>query len=194
MSRARRLASAGPTGFDGAPLWLRWRATISKLLRYGAVSVVCTVLSVSALAALVWAAAIPVAWANLAVVTVMILPSFILSKRWVWPHRGNRHRAAELIPFAVASVLAVTTSTVGVHLVGGWTSGWARSSRTAVVVLTDLGIFGCLWLVQFVFNDAFVFRGAGRPQRRVVVDADEGHEQHNDHVRAVIPMPWREGR
>jgi putative flippase GtrA len=100
----------------------------------------------------------PRRWANLTVMTAMILPAFELSRRWVWPHVVGGLPWAQIIPFGLMSLCAVALSTVSVDLISRITTHWQRAPRTVAVEAASLTAFGALWLVQFFVNDRVLFR------------------------------------
>jgi putative flippase GtrA len=139
------------------------RRHAEQLLRFGRVSVVCTVVSAAALAVLIDGLGVDVALANFVVVTVMIIPSFLLTRRWVWPHRGVDADMHRVVVFGAASLAAVVASTVAVRQVAKLTERWSPLGRTGAAIGTDLAVFGALWLLQYAFNDALVFRNDTAP-------------------------------
>jgi len=143
--------------------WLatRWR----QLVRYGAVSVVATSVSLTVLGALVWTRSMPATWANVVATAVGTVPSFELNRRWVWGKRGRRSVLGEIGPFCVLSFsgLALSTLAVGAAAVWAADAGFGDTLRTLAVEGANVAAFGALWVVQFLLLDRVLF---GRHSRR----------------------------
>jgi len=150
--------SVGSGRFDPVLRLKDLLAPLSKLLRYAAVSIVCTSVSVLALAVLVGVLAAPATWANFGVVGAMILPAFELSRRWVWPSHGSGWPWNQIVPFGVLSLSALALSTLAVHYAAVATAHSPRSTRTLAVEAATLSAFAVLWLVQYIVNDRVLFR------------------------------------
>jgi putative flippase GtrA len=118
-----------------------------KLLRYGTVSVVSTVTSMTVLGLLVATRALTPGWANLVATAVGTVPSFELNRRWVWGRTGRRSLSGEVGPFAALAV------SVAGHLAAGLDT----APRTIAVEAASVAAFGSLWLLQFVVLDRLLF-------------------------------------
>lgn len=131
-----------------------------RLLRYGTVSIVSTVVTMSSLAALVYTGALPAGWANIVATAAGTVPSFELNRRWVWGKRGQRSLLREIGPFCALTALGLGLSTVAVSVLTDWATklGYGPAVQSAVADLANLMAFGSLWLVQFVILDRVLFR------------------------------------
>jgi putative flippase GtrA len=138
-----------------------------QLLRYGAVSVIATTVSLTVLAVLVATSAVPAAWANVIATGVGTIPSFELNRRWVWGKTGHRSVLGEIGPFCAMSFAGLALSTLAVAA----TASWAASAnvgdavRTLAVVGANVAAFGSLWVVQFLVLDRILFRRTAHPAR-----------------------------
>jgi putative flippase GtrA len=137
----------------------RNRSHLQKLFRYGALSVLFTAISFTALAILVGVLNFPAGWSNFLVVAACIPVNFELNRRWVWAETDRRWaHSPKVIPFAVFSFLALALSTLAVHETGLAVSSWNHVDRAVAVDCADLGTFGSLWLIQYFFLDQILFR------------------------------------
>jgi putative flippase GtrA len=128
-----------------------------KLLRYGTVSVVSTVTSMTVLGLLVATRALTPGWANLVATAVGTVPSFELNRRWVWGRTGRRSLSGEVGPFAALSFAGLALSTLAVSVAGHLAAGLDTAPRTIAVEAASVAAFGSLWLLQFVVLDRLLF-------------------------------------
>ena len=136
-----------------------------KLVRYGAVSVISTTVSLTVLGVLVFTGALTPGWANVVATAVGTLPSFELNRRWVWGRTGRRSILAEVGPFWALSFTGVALSTLAVSVAGHWASsaGLHAGMRALVAQAANVCAFGSLWLAQFLILDRSVFGRAPVP-------------------------------
>jgi putative flippase GtrA len=133
-----------------------------KLMRYGAVSVISTTLSLAVLGVLVFTGTLSPGWANVVATAVGTVPSFELNRRWVWGRTGRRSVLAEVGPFWALSFAGLALSTLAVSVAGHWATaaGLHAGMRALVAQAANVCAFGSLWIAQFVILDRSVF---GRP-------------------------------
>jgi putative flippase GtrA len=136
---------------------------VRKLVRYGAVSVVSTVVGMTVLGVLVATRALTPGWANIVATSVGTVPSFELNRRWVWRKTGRRSLGGEVTPFAVLSFTGLALSTLAVSVAGHLGDDLSGVARTAVVEAASVGAFGSLWIVQFLLLDRLLFAPRTRP-------------------------------
>jgi putative flippase GtrA len=134
-------------------------------LRYGTVSIVATVTSMTVLGVLVTASAMPAGFANVIATAVGTVPSFELNRRWVWRKTGTRSLRREVGPFWVLSFAGLALSTLAVSLAAAWAAqaGVSGTTRTLVIEAANVAVFGSLWFAQFLILDRILFRSADRP-------------------------------
>jgi putative flippase GtrA len=140
-------------------------------MRYAAVSVVSTSVSLTILAVLVATATTTAGWANLIATSLGTIPSFELNRRWVWERTGPRSLWAEIGPFCALSFSGLALSTLAVSVAAGWaaSAGPGTAARTMVADAANVGTFGTLWVVQFVLLDRLLF-GRRRPASLTTID------------------------
>lgn len=136
-----------------------------QLARYGTVSIVATLTSMTVLGGLVATATLTPGWANIVATGVGTVPSFELNRRWVWGRTGRRSIGAEVGPFCVLSFAGLALSTATVSAAGHWatSAGLDAVWRTGVVEAANVAAFGSLWILQFLVLDRVLFarRGPG---------------------------------
>lgn len=147
-----------------------WHHRIGQLVRYGAVSVIATLTSLTVLGVLVATDTMAAGWANVVATAVGTVPSFELNRRWVWGKQGQRSVLAEVVPFVVLSFAGLALSTLTVSVTAHWaaTSGLVDPARTIAVELANVFAWGALWIAQFVILDRVLF---GRTAERTVPQA-----------------------
>jgi len=136
-----------------------------QVVRYGAVSIIATLTSMTVLGALLATATLTPGWANIVATGVGTVPSFELNRRWVWGRTGRRSVAAEIGPFCVLSFAGLALSTLLVSLAGRWAdaAGLDALWRASAVEVANVAAFGSLWILQFLILDRVLFarRGPG---------------------------------
>ena len=138
-----------------------------RMARCLSVSVLTTILSLVTLALLVgWWGTTP--WlANVIATAVGTVPSYVLNRRWVWGRDGPGDVWREVVPFWVLSFSGLVLSTAAVATADAWASsiGLVGPTRTAVLLLANVGSFAVLWVGQFLVLDRVLFgptrRGSG---------------------------------
>jgi putative flippase GtrA len=145
------------------------RALLRKLMRYAAVSVISTTVSLTVLGVLVGTAAMSAGWANVIATAVGTIPSFELNRRWVWGKRDERSLVAEIAPFCALSFLGLGLCTLAVSIAATWAAraGLGNTLRVAVADAANVATFGSLWVAQYVILDRLLFKHA--ESRRLAV-------------------------
>ncbi len=133
---------------------------VRQWLRYGTVSLVATMTSLTVLGVLVSTTGIPAGVANVIATAVGTFPSFELNRRWVWQRTGRRSMKAELVPFWILSFTGLALSTLTVSLTAAWaeSAGLDGFARTVAIEFANIAAWGSLWVAQFVILDRFLFR------------------------------------
>lgn len=170
-----------------------------QFVRYGAVSLIATLTSLTVLGALVATATLTPGWANIVATGVGTVPSFELNRRWVWGKTGRRSVAAEIGPFCVLSFAGLAVSTLLVSAVGQWATSVGLDAfwRTAAVEAANLVAFGSLWILQFLLLDRVLFAHRSpspTPTPTSAAGADAGTQPRAARVGAPpasLPAPVR---
>ena len=137
------------------PEWLQKlyaRPLIHKFWKYSMTSVVGVVMGQSLIflfaSMLDWSWG----WANFAAVSISTLPTYYLSRAWVWQKRGKSSLYAEVIPFWVMTFLGLLLSTIAVVVL--------EHRYPDSKILANVGNvagFGVLWLAKFFILDRLLF-------------------------------------
>jgi len=158
-----------PTGGPLKRIALTRSALVTKLVRYGAVSVIATTTSLIVLGTLVATRTMVPGWANLVATAVGTVPSFELNRRWVWKRTGPSSLLREVGPFCLLTLAGLVLSTIAVAAMAGVIDdrGVDGVARTLLVQGASLAAFGSLWVVQFLVLDRLLFRSrvATSPRR-----------------------------
>ena len=130
-----------------------------KLIRFTAVSVVSTAVSVVVIA-LVYGLKIIKGEVEATLVGNIIgaIPSYTLNRRWTWGKTGRSHVRKELLPFWVMAVLGIAFSMVGASYAKNLvhTHHWSHIFNTGIVDAANLVSFAVFWVLKLiVFNRIF---------------------------------------
>ncbi len=136
------------------------RASVWRVVRFGSVAAISTVVGIVSLGIFIGLLGYPVIWSNILAKAIAIIPAFELSRRWVWAGSGERSTMRQAVPFAVLSFAGLILSTFAVHLAGDATAHSSRLVHTAAAELASIGSFVPLLLFQFVLCDRVLFRSA----------------------------------
>ena len=123
-----------------------------KALRYVTVSIFGTVTT----QILLWVTHGKLGWSgvasNIFSVTVTSIPSYFLSRYWIWGKNDKNRFWGEVVPFWGLTLAGLVLSTAFVALATHW------SDSTIVVSLANLAGFGVLWVAKFLILDEVLFK------------------------------------
>jgi putative flippase GtrA len=130
-----------------------------KLFRYTMVSVVSTAVSFVTLGVVfgllhLWGEVASTVFANV----VASVPSYFLTRNWVWGKTGRSHLVKEIIPFWVMSGLGIAFSIVGAAIAKhiGKVYHLSHLEQTVVVLVANVLSFAVFWVAKYlVFNRIF---------------------------------------
>jgi putative flippase GtrA len=130
-----------------------------KLIRYTMVSVISTAVSFFVLLVVfgllhLWGEVVSTVFANV----VASIPSYFLTRNWVWGKTGRSHLVKEIIPFWVMSGLGIAFSIVGAAVAKhiGKVHHLPHLEQTVVVLVANVLSFAVFWVAKFlVFNRIF---------------------------------------
>lgn len=92
-------------------------------------------------------------WANFWAVSISTLPTYYMSRMWVWQKSGKSSLYAEVIPFWAMTFLGLLLSTIAVV--------WLEDHYPDNHLLANLGNvigFGVLWLAKYFVLDKLLFK------------------------------------
>ena len=142
-----------------------------RLIRYGTVSAVSTLVGQVTLILVFGVFRFPSAiWSVVISTVVATVPSYTLNRRWVWGKSGKSEWMREILPFWAMSIACLVASIATVDLASHWgqTHHLHHATLTALVDGATLVAFGGLWIVEFA-----VFRFIFLAQVRIPVTALE---------------------
>jgi putative flippase GtrA len=129
------------------------RPLIHKLWKYSMTSVVGVVLGQGQIFLYASVFKWPWGWANITAVAIGTVPTYIISRRWVWKKTGKSSVYAEIVPFWVMSFLGLLLSTIAVI----WLEDRYPDNRLLANVGNIVG-FGVLWIAKFFVLDRVLFK------------------------------------
>jgi putative flippase GtrA len=132
---------------------------LRRLVRYGAVSIVSSTVSLAVLGLCVSTRTLAPGWANVVATAVGTVPSFELNRRWVWGRTGRRSFLGEVGPFCALTFAGLALSTIAVACAAAFaaSAGFSGGMRTLAIELANVAAWGSLWLAQFVVLDRVLF-------------------------------------
>jgi putative flippase GtrA len=126
---------------------------VRKFFKYAMTSVVSVIISQSALYTMAsvweWDAVV----ANLIAVAIGTVPSYYISRYWVWNKTGKSSLYAEVVPFWAMTFLGLGLSTLCVWFLQ---RQWPDSPWLANV--GNIAGFGVLWVAKFFILDRLLFK------------------------------------
>jgi putative flippase GtrA len=130
-----------------------------RLVRCMGVSVVSTVVCFTILILMTAVFGVAAALANVVATAIATVPSYHLNRRWTWGRRDRSNPWREVLPFWVLAFCGLALSTVTVAIGDAWAASLhlVPVLRTATVLVSHLGGFGALWILQFVLLDRVLF-------------------------------------
>jgi putative flippase GtrA len=141
-----------PRRLDLARLWDDYGA---RLLRYCGVTVVSTVVGSSTLLIGLYVFDWPGVFANFVSVCMSTPPAYYLNRRWVWERAAGNHSAArEVGPFWVMTFIGFVVSTIAIGIAS------ALTDVKLILLVTQIGSFGALWLLKFAFLEKYLWKDA----------------------------------
>lgn len=124
--------------------------------RYTVTSVVATVASETTLLVVYGFHLMAASWAAVVASLAGSIPSYAMSRYWIWPEADRRRPARQAIAYWVVALvsLGVSSLVTGLAAAMGPTAG---AGRLWVVGLAYVGTYGGLWIVKFVVYQTFLF-------------------------------------
>lgn len=129
------------------------RPLIHKFVKYAMTSVVGVVLGQSLIFLFASVLDWPWGWANVAAVSISIMPTYLISRSWVWQKTGKNSLYAEVIPYWVMTFLGLVLSTIAVVVL--------ERNYPDNKILANVGNvigFGILWVAKFFVLDRILFK------------------------------------
>lgn len=129
------------------------RPLVYKFFKYSMTSVVGVVMGQSLIFFFASILKMQWGWANFWAVAISTLPTYYMSRQWVWQKRGKSSLYAEIVPFWVMTFLGLLLSTIAVVFLE------RRYPHNRVLAnVGNVAGFGALWLVKFFILDRILFK------------------------------------
>jgi putative flippase GtrA len=132
----------------------RW----GRLIRYGATSGVSTVMSEAMLIGLTATATLGATSSALLANLVASVPSYLLSRYWIWPDAGRDRVGRQVTLYWTTSIISTVLSTVVTKVVAANIS-MHGTPRALVLGAAFLGTYGALWFAKYVVYHRWLFVG-----------------------------------
>jgi len=136
-----------PTLFD--------RPIVQKWFKYSMTSVVGVILGQSLIFLFASIVKMGWGWANLWAVVLSTIPTYYMTRSWVWSKSGKSSLYAEVIPFWVLTFLGLGLSTLFV-----WIFHRSWPDNKLLVNVGNISGFGVLWVAKFFILDRLLFKVA----------------------------------
>lgn len=139
-----------PRGLNVARLWDEYG---QRLMRYGGVTIVSTVIGFSTLLIGLYVFDLPGVAANFLSVLASTPPAYYLNRRWVWGQgTGNHSATKEVAPFWMMTLLGFLISTIAIAIVD------TQTDSKPLLLFTQVASFGALWLLKFAFLEKVLWK------------------------------------
>ena len=139
-----------------------WRDYGLRLMRYGGVTVVSSMVGLTTLAVGIVIIGWPALFANFISVLFSTPPAYLLNRHWVWERDPGGHSVSgEIGPFWVMTFLGWLVSSIAVG------SADLVTDNDFLLIATQVASFGALWLLKFAFLEKVMWRHR-HPQSAVV--------------------------
>lgn len=129
-------------------------STSDKMTRYLVVTAVATPANFLLFALGFLALGLPAIVSNVLAATVVSIPTYIASRRWVWQVDRLTSRRGEAAQYWSSTMVSLAAATLALFLLEGAGAG------STVLVMTPFGVYTVLWLVRYLFLDKYLFRRA----------------------------------
>ena len=96
-------------------------------------------------------------WANFVSVLTSTPVAYYLNRRLVWGQgTGNHSATKEVAPFWFMTLLGFVVSTIAMFIVD------TQTDSKPLLLLTQIAVFGALWLVKFAFLEKVLWKDNDR--------------------------------
>jgi putative flippase GtrA len=129
-----------------------------KILRYGTISVVSTVISLTGLFVFYRWVGLSPTWSNVVATCIATVPYYYLNRMWVFKKSGRSHITKEVLPFWTIAFVSLVLSTLAVKFAGSQVhSISSKNVRGAILVAANFATYGILWIAKFVVFNRYLF-------------------------------------
>lgn len=149
---AGRMHRSGP--LTVARLWEDYGA---KLIRFGGVTIVSTVIGLSMFAVGLYVFGFNGVQSNFLSVLASTPPSYMLNRHWVWGKSGESSVSREVGPFWIMALLGFIISTTVVFIAD------IQTDSRPLLLIAQMCAFGGLWLLKFFFLEKVLWSDRAQP-------------------------------
>ncbi len=145
-----------------------------RLLKFGSVSVVSTVITQLLFVLTYDVAGLPSAVAcNVIATGCSAVPAYWLNRTWTWGKRGKSDPWREIVPFWAISFLGLVLSTLAVGLAAHNADHVSASHfiRRAFVQMANLATYALIWVGRYVIFNRFLFGERTQPSEEEAITA-----------------------
>lgn len=143
--------------------WLAQRPALNKLIRYVLTSGVATVVSEVTLIAVYASGALGASGASIVANLAGALPSYLLSRYWIWSEADRRGAARQVGLYWATSVVSLLVSTAGTSLAAAHAPD-GRLAHVMVVGTAYVGSYAVLWVAKYMVYQRVIFKTVARPR------------------------------
>lgn len=149
-----------------------------KLVRYGSVSVISTILTNVLLFTFYNVNLGSAMECNALATGIVTIPAYYLNRRWTWRRTGKSDFWREVAPFWVLAFASLALSTVVVGIVAHNADHIAHTKlqRSLLVNAANIATYGCIWVVRFTIYNRYLFKD------RNIATAEATGEHHRIHL------------
>jgi putative flippase GtrA len=135
---------------------------VRKLVRYGSVSVISTILTNVLLFSFYDANFASAMECNALATGIVTIPAYWLNRTWTWKKKGKSDFWREVAPFWVIAFIALAISTVVVGIVAHNADHITHSKldRSLLLNAANIVTYGTIWVIRFTLYNRFLFREA----------------------------------
>jgi putative flippase GtrA len=131
---------------------------LGKIVRYGTISVVATLISLSGLFVFYRWLGLSPTWSNVVATCIATVPYYYLNRMWVFKKTGHSHLTKEILPFWTIAFVSLILSTLAVKFAGSQVhSISSKNVRGAILVAANLATYGILWIAKFIVFNRYLF-------------------------------------
>ena len=138
----------------------RLRSTWRRWGRYAVTSVVATGVSEAVLLAVYGAHLLGASAASVVASVAAMIPSYAMSRFWIWPEADRGHPGRQAAGFWVVGVVSLGASSVMTGIAAVLAPS-GHTAHVAVVGTAYVATYGALWILKYAVYQRFLFRPAG---------------------------------
>jgi putative flippase GtrA len=154
-----------------------------KLLRYGSVSVISTVLTNVLLFTFYTTNLGSAMFCNALATGLVTIPAYYLNRSWTWRRKGRSDFWREVVPFWVIAFASLALSTLVVGIVAHNADKFTHTKlqKSLLINAANICTYGMIWIVRFTIYNKFLFRAPASVEPADAATEEHEHEHHEHH-------------